>query len=650
MCGICGIVYSDRDRIPSERTLLEMRDSLTHRGPDDAGHYIAPGIALGTRRLAILDLSERGHMPMSTSDGRYWITYNGEVYNYRELRARLEQQGHVFLSNTDTEVVLNLFAREGASMLERLNGMFAFAVWDKQERTLFVARDRMGIKPLYYSTNGGAFHFASEEKALFAAGVTPQFDSNSWEELLCFRYVAGENTPFEGVKRLLPGHFLRWKDGGVQVKRWWNLADRARSLREELPKDPFSWYRETFDDAVNLRRISDVPVGVLLSGGLDSSSVAASLSAQAESKVSSFTVRFAEPKYDEGPLAKNVASAWNLDDHELQVDPASLRDLLYKASWLNDEPLVHGNDAHLHAISAYAKDRVTVLLSGEGGDETLGGYVRYQPLRYPRLLKTARPFLPAVTAALKLNGRLKKLSKFLSFDSISRFVLFNACEILPEDLGQLGMEPNAQFAFREQIQNEATALYPNEPVRQAMYSDQHTFLCSILDRNDRMTMGASIECRVPFLDYRLVEKLAAIPSSTIFAGKSTKHVLRKSLGNRLPESVLKHHKWGFGVPWGNYLRNVPELKELVHDLPSFALIKEGPFEQASVKKMVDRFMVGHEQLNDSLTIRLLMIAVWHHACIGSKQGADQRVRFAANNELLTGNNPHGAVSLLPATT
>src|SRR5262245_18287546 len=210
MCGICGIVSSDRAYPVPETTLLAMRDSLIHRGPDDAGHYLAPGVALGSRRLAILDLSERGHMPMSTPDGRYQIIHNGEIYNYRELRSGLEARGYTFRSNTDTEVLLWLYMAEGPTMLDRLNGMFAFAIWDSQERRLFLARDRLGIKPLYYAYYKGALYFASEEKALFAADVPVQFDHDTWEELLCFRYVAGERTPFVGVQRLLPGHYLFW--------------------------------------------------------------------------------------------------------------------------------------------------------------------------------------------------------------------------------------------------------------------------------------------------------------------------------------------------------------------------------------------------------------------------------------------------------
>jgi len=610
MCGICGVVHQNPAYPVQKDSLLAMRDTLTHRGPDDAGHYLAPGIALGSRRLAILDLSERGHMPMSTLDGRYWIVHNGEVYNYQELRRALEARGHNFRSNTDTEVVLHLYAEEGPALLDRLNGMFAFAIWDNRERTLFLARDRLGIKPLYYAWYEDALYFASEEKALFAAGVPTRFDHAVWDELLCFRYVAGERTPFVEVRRLLPGHYLLWRNGQASIRRWWRLAERAQTWREILPRDPVSWYRETFDAAVNLRRISDVPLGVLLSGGLDSSSVAASLASQSGPALASFTVRFAEPGYDEGPLAQQVAQRWGLSSHELVVAPFDLVALLRQACWFNDEPLAHGNDLHLLAISRYAKPQVTVLLSGEGADETLSGYVRYQPLRYPALLHWAGLVLPRLASSFHLNGRLGKLVRFLELGHLDRMVVFNACDVLPASLARLGLLPNGRFPYREQILAEACDLYPNDFVRQAMYSDQHTFLCSVLDRNDRMTMGASIECRVPFLDYRLVEILAALPSSILLAGRRGKGLLRAAYGSRLPPAVLRHRKWGFGVPWKRYLRQEEELRSRLLDLPHASLLQDSPLELSSIKEQVHAFLRGDDRPYPLLMQLLMSVLAW----------------------------------------
>jgi asparagine synthase (glutamine-hydrolysing) len=617
MCGISGVVQSAGTPPPEERTLIAMRDSLAHRGPDDAGHWSAPGVALGSRRLAILDLSSRGHMPMSTPDGRYWTTYNGEVYNFKELRSELEARGHSFHSRTDTEVILRLFAETGPALLARLNGMFAVAIWDARERTLFLARDRLGVKPLYYAEHEGRLYFASEQKALFAAGVPRRFNPSTWEELLCFRYVAGERTVYEGVRRLLPGHYLLWKDGTTTLRRWWNLAERVPEMGEgAAPGDPVRWFLETFDSAVDFRRISDVPVGVLLSGGLDSSSVAASLAIQAGRGVASFTVRFPERAYDEGPFAQEVARRFGLEYHELTVPPDRLLEHLRRASYLNDEPLVHGNDLHLLAIAAYAKPRVTVLLSGEGGDETLGGYIRYRPLAYARWLSALRPVVRSTLPSLRRRGRLGKLARFLDLGSTDKFVMYNSCDILPPDLRALGMDAGDEPSFRRRILDEATKLYPSEPLRQAMYCDQHTFLCSVLDRNDRMTMGASIECRVPFLDVRLVEGLAALPSTILRVHGRGKGLLRRAMRPRLPATVRRHRKWGFGVPWTQYLRETRELTDLVRDLPVTEPIRHGPLDRSRLRTLLGAFLAGDDS-HEALVRELVMVATWYQACIGA---------------------------------
>jgi asparagine synthase (glutamine-hydrolysing) len=624
MCGIAGWVHRDPACLASETLLLAMRDSLAHRGPDDAGVYLGPGVGLASRRLAILDLSPRGHMPMSSPDGRYQIVYNGEVYNYRDLRAPLETQGVRFRSNTDTEVLLALYAAEGPSMLSKLNGMFALAIYDTQTRTLFLARDRLGIKPLYYRAAADVLWFASEQKALFAAGIPAEFDPEVWEELLCFRYVAGARTPFRGVQRLLPGHYMIWQAGQGRLHRWWHLGQRIEDLRAGRPDDGRSWFRATYDDAVNRRRISDVPVGVLLSGGLDSSSVAASLALQAGSGVASFTVRFDEPDFDEGPLARQLADQWGLEYHELKVSHAEILPHLREASYLNDEPLAHGNDLYLLAISRYARPRVTVLLSGEGADETQGGYVRYRPLRFPRSLALGRWLVPPRLAAGHLRGRLQKLVRFLQLGSVDRFVLFNAADVLPADLARLGCPPTGEFPYREQVLQEAQTVYPGAPLRQLMYLDQHTFLCSLLDRNDRMTMGASIECRVPFLDYRLAEGLGALPTAELVSPTRGKRLLRRAVGDRLPRAILQGRKWGFGVPWRRYLRETPELRHLVESLANVEPIRSGPFERAALRSLSAEFLRGCDQ-HEALIKQLLMVAVWHQAYLQPRRWSQEAV-------------------------
>ena len=631
MCGICGIVHSDPAYPVSSAVLARMRDIMEHRGPDDAGSYVRPGIGLGSRRLAILDLSPRGHMPMATADGRFHIVYNGEVYNYRELRSTLETRGVTFHSNTDTEVILNLFVADGPAMLDRLNGMFAFAIWDNARRTLFCARDRLGVKPFYYTVENGAFLFASEEKALFAAGASREFDPSTWEELLCFRYVAGDRTPYVGVRRLLPGHYLLWRDGRVETTRWWNLAERSRATREIPPDEATEWFQATFDDAIRLRRISDVPVGVLLSGGVDSGSVATTLAAQAGPGVHSFTMRFREPRYDEGPIARATARKAGLEHHELTVTSGEVMKRLRHASWLSDEPIGHASDLHILSIAKYAKPRVTVLLSGEGADELLGGYVRYRPLAHPGLLGVGRHLLAPFNRLLSPRTRLGKLNRFLALGGTDRFVLYDSATILPTELSVLGFQAQGQFPYRERIVEEAQELYPNEPVRQAMYGDQHTFLCSLLDRNDRMTMGASIECRPPFLDYRLVEGIASLPSAVAVGKVGGKSLLRQAMRQRLPEEVLGYRKWGFGVPWTQYLQREPEFRDLIARLPDVAPIADGPFDRGALRKITSEFLNGGDTRFDGHVLRLVKMAVWYEACLGNgKSGSTQSAEGATD--------------------
>ena len=357
--------------------------------------------------------------------------------------------------------------------------------------------------------------------------------------------------------------------------------------------------------------------------------MAASLARQDNSQVASFTVRGpAENGYDEGPLAKKVADANHLEYHELFVPQNQLLTHLQEASWLNDEPLSHANALQLLAISRYAKPRVTVLLSGEGGDETLGGYQRYRPLRHYPLLQAGSGVLKGAVNLFGLGGRARKLSRFLELGSLDSFILFNSCDVLPEQLQSLGLTTSSSFSFREQKLQEAKSLYPGDPWRQAMYGDQHAFLCSVLDRNDRMTMGASIECRVPFLDYRLVEGLAALPSPLLIGGRQTKPLLRNALGSRLPPEILGHRKWGFGVPWHSYLRTVPELRALVSSLPDSEPLRSGPLDRARLRLLIQEFFASPEAHN-ALVLQLLMVVVWHQIYWKNASGLRPAARVQA---------------------
>jgi asparagine synthase (glutamine-hydrolysing) len=559
---------------------------------------------------------------MGTPDGRYWIVYNGEIYNYRALRAALESKGMGFHSSTDTEVLLNLYIVEGPGMLGRCNGMFAFAIWDARERTLFIARDRLGIKPLYYAFHNGDLYFASEEKALFAAGVPPEFDERVWPELLCFRYVAGERTPYRGVSRLLPGHYLMLKDGQLTTHCWWNLKTvkscevcrRGNYPQAGADSGAEGQLTELLEDSIALRRISDVPLGLLLSGGIDSSGIAAMMARQAGAGVSSFTVRFDEPEYDESQLAQQVAQLWHMDHHEILVAPDQIPALLEEATYLLDEPLVHASDLHLLAISRYAKPKVTVLLSGEGADELFGGYVRYRTFLYPNIVALLGGRVRGFDKFAP-QARWRKLAHLLAFSKNTDRVLYSSAEIFPSEIGfeTNGISPD----YRKAIASTAQQIY-TESVRQTMFYEQQTYLQSILDRNDRMTMGASIECRVPYLDYRLVEWTANLPTSLLFHHRQGKAILRKVMQTYLPPEIMNHRKWGFGVPWHGYLRRIPALRSYVESLSEQVVIQSCPLKSTQVQKAVRSFLAGDER-SLPLVRQLTMTALWYDVCVLGKR-------------------------------
>ncbi|MEQ1585538.1 MAG: asparagine synthase (glutamine-hydrolyzing) [Cyclobacteriaceae bacterium] len=609
MCGIAGILYFDRSRSVEQDRLVSMRDTLNHRGPDGAGIFIDHEIGLAHRRLSIIDLSERGHQPFFSPDKRYIITFNGEIFNFKELRRDLEIEGIRFVSESDTEVLLHLFIKWGKGCLDKLNGMFAFAVWDCFERTLFVARDRVGVKPLYYANVNQSFYFASEPKALFKAGVEPAIQTEAMPELLLFKYVAGESTVFRHVKRLLPGHCITIKNGDIRIMRWWNLSEKVKANRERLPQSPFEWFEETFYSSVKYRTISDVPVGVMLSGGLDSSSVAAALHKNGESNLSAFTFVFDDPLYNEGPLARLVANRFGLNLHTVELKQDTLMTALQESAWLYDEPLVHQNDAQMLALSKEAKKFVTVLLSGEGADEFMGGYVRYKPLNHSRLLKLAGWSSKLLRfSSSGIVNRFAKLDRYLKDDRLNSLLLLNASNVYPSDLRKYGVHIDINsFAYRNSVVHEAQDLYPLEPARQAMYADLFIHMASVLDRNDRMTMGAGIECRVPFMDYRLMEMIPAMPTNLLLKGKKGKHLLFNSVATQLPKEVLSFKKLGFSVPWEKYMEEENIFRQSLKQIEGGSL--DEFFPELKVKQLVKDYN-GKDSFSSAMIRQLIMTNSW----------------------------------------
>jgi asparagine synthase (glutamine-hydrolysing) len=607
MCGINGILHLQLQKKVDERILTKMRDSLEHRGPDDKGLFIENNIGLGHRRLSILDVSLAGHQPFLSEDGRYVLVYNGEIYNFKEFYPELKSNGFDIRTTSDTEVLMKLFQLHGLKMLNRLNGMFAFAIWDKIEKKLTVVRDRMGVKPLYYSFYNETFYFASEQKALFTAGVPLKMAQDGLEEYIFNRFVAGENTLYQNVKKVLPGHIMTIHEGGkVTTEKWWNLKKEIQNQPEI--KNPVEWFRETFDDSIKLRMVSDVPVGVLLSGGLDSSSVLASLHHQKYKGIETFNIGFKEKEHNEAHLAKILANKFDYGFHTMQLEGENLFDKLLTSTYFQDEPIMHLSEPHLLAVSQMAKPSVKVLLSGEGADELMGGYVRYKALQYPSLLNSIATIgnLDVFTK----QPRYEKLTRYAQIIKKSDLILFNGSNIYPNDIADtFGINTPPKNEYRRQIYKEAKSLYPDNLRRQALYFDQHTYLCSLLDRNDRCTMGASIECREPFLDPRLIVGLGSLEDKWLFAGKKWKFILKSAMQERLPDEILKFRKVGLSAPWGDYITKSPAFKDELESFSKSDLFQIPYFEHINIQKLIENLQKGDTRMTPYI-MPLFMMHIW----------------------------------------
>jgi asparagine synthase (glutamine-hydrolysing) len=607
MCGINGILHLQKQKNVDERTLTKMRDSLEHRGPDDKGLFIKNNIGLGHRRLSVIDISSAGHQPFLSEDGRYAMVYNGEIYNFKDFYPELKTNGFDIKTSSDTEVLLKLFQLYGLKMLSRLNGMFAFAIWDSEERKLIAVRDRMGVKPLYYSFYNETFYFASEQKALFTAGVPLKMSKDGMEEYIFNRFVAGENTLYENVKKVVPGHILTIHESGkTSSEKWWDL--KAEIQNQPKIKNPVEWFRETFDESVKLRMVSDVPVGVLLSGGLDSSSILASLNHQNFRDIQTFNIGFKEKEHNESHLAMRMSERFNYPFHSMHLEDNALYEKLISSTYFQDEPIMHLSEPHILALSQMAKPSVKVLLSGEGADELMGGYVRYKALKYPSLLKAIATI--GHMDYFTTKPRFEKLARYSQIEKYDDLILYNGSNIYPKDIEKtFGIKNPPKNEYRNQILEDAKTLYPNNLRRQALYFDQHTYLCSLLDRNDRCTMGASIECREPFLDQRLITGLGSLDDKWLFSGKKWKYILKSAMKERLPEEILKFKKVGLSVPWGDYLIKSPGFIDELESFSKSDLFRMSYFEGIDAKKLVLNLRKGDTKMIPYI-MPLFMMHIW----------------------------------------
>ena len=554
MCGIAGILQKQsKPPVPTE-ALVRMRDIMTYRGPDDAGVYVDGEIGLCHRRLSIIGLST-GHQPMADVSERYWIVFNGEIYNYRSVRKSLEQAGYQFRTESDTEVIINAYAAYGKDCVQHLNGMFAFAIWDTQARSLFLARDRLGVKPLYFADTPTGFVFGSEIKTLFESGhLRAGLNQGSVFEYFLFRGVTGTPTLFDGVQSLLPAHWMLLSNGHIETQPYWSHQQAGFPIPCSLDES-IEQLHEVLRDAVKIRLMSEVPLGTFCSGGVDSSLVTALAAGELGEGVNTFSVGFSDSAYDETVYARMVAERYKTHHHELVVENVDFAANLEQLIWLNDEPLHFANSVQIYAISKLAKQFVTVVLTGEGADELFLGYPRYQ---IPRLMNRLRGvsfiLAPLLRAGHALTGdhRLHKLAYFLRGDT-DEAILSNIAVNERESVTAL-LEPDVTqtLAYRQEMLERYRDM--RDIGARLSLQDQHTYLVTILNRQDKMSMGASIESRVPFLDYRVAEFANARPSSCRTRGMQGKELVKQLARRYLPDEVVYRRKSGFGVPLADWLR------------------------------------------------------------------------------------------------
>ena len=572
MCGINGIAFSSRSgRQVDAAVLKRMRDVITHRGPDDEGVYIDGRVGLGHRRLSIVDVAA-GHQPMSTADGSLYITYNGEIYNHADYRDELIARGHIYQTHCDTETILHLYAEHGQDCVNYLRGMFAFAIWNRNKRELFIARDRLGVKPLYYvHTSDGSLYFASEIKSLLEArAVTPELNYATFSDYLANHSTSGEETLFTGIKRLLPGHTLTWTENGeITIRKYWDVSFEKSADRRRSDQDYIAEWSELFRKSVQLRLMADVPLGMFLSGGIDSSAIAAVMSTLVDEPIKTFSVAFAEREANELEYARLVARTFKTDHHEVVISPEQFWTRLPDLIWHEDEPLAHPSSVALYFVSDLASKHVKVVLTGEGSDELMAGYARYRKTilnlavgeQYHRFVPSGvrdlvRKQFSGMTGS-KL--RLKLGRTFLNLAPDIESIYFDNFAVFSRSLQQ-------QLLTRETIARTG-GIDPYAGVRELLghtdaqslldrllYADIKTYLHELLMKQDQMSMAASVESRVPFLDHKLVEFTSSLPERLKLRGWTTKYVLRQSMKGVLPAAILDRPKMGFPVPLGKWFR------------------------------------------------------------------------------------------------
>jgi len=619
MCGISGIFHFDNLKRVHPEVLLRMNQTMIHRGPDDSGIYQNGSIGLAHRRLSIIDLST-GHQPMFNEDGSICIIFNGEIYNHEELRRELQAKGHQFRTLSDTEAIIHCYEEYDTACVERLRGMFAFAIWDANQQKLFLARDRLGIKPLYYCHDANNLVFASEIKAIIVSGhLKPEVNLNALDAYLTLGYVPGPETLFKNIYKLLPAHTLCVQNGRVMVKQYWDF--------DTVPSQPMSEgeccerIRELLHECVRIRLMSDVPLGAFLSGGTDSSAVVATM-AQDLNQVETFSIGYLNGgEQNELSYAQVIAKQFGTEHHEFILEPMDFFKSISELLFFLEEPIVESSAIALFYISKLAREYVTVLLSGEGADEIFAGYPIYRRMQTLTSMRQMMPFvrIPSVMKVLSLLSPHEKIHKYLDWLELplERRYLGVSCYITSSTKQQLysdnlqAIQLNAADEVFHQYYNK---VQHRDTLGKMLYVDTKTWLPDdLLLKADKMTMATSVELRVPFLDHKFVEFAASIPSVFKIKGKTNKYILKKAMEGILPNAIMYRKKQGFAVPTSQWFS--AELYTQAADvLLDRKAMQRGYFNEAYLTQMLRQQRNG--QVDHSYRIlSLLVLELWHQAFI-----------------------------------
>ena len=622
MCGICGLLHMDPGKTVDEGLLRRMAHSMRHRGPDDEGFHVDGSVGLGHRRLSIIDLSG-GHQPISNEDDQVWIVFNGEIYNYKPLAETLKSKGHRFRTRSDTETILHAYEEFGEACVEQLRGMFAFAVWDNKKRKLVLVRDRVGIKPVYYTVYRDTLYFGSEIKAILQNPEIPRaLNEQALDYYLSFRYVPGPLTMFKGIFKLPPGGMLVCQDGKVEVRSYWDLrmqSDSGESLAECTRR-----FEQKARESIEIRLMSEVPLGAFLSGGLDSSLVVALMSGMIQDPVKTFSIGYKnQPQVNEFKFARQVAERYRTDHRELEITAGEFSDFVPRLVWHLDEPVADFACLPLFFLSELTRKHVTVILSGEGADELLAGYYLYKKMLLIEKLRKV-PGLPGLLAGLGGMMPEGKLQRYLKQAGIPLARRYRGITTTFSSSQRRALYPGSRMSERMLGDYTASLLDPvkdQHPLNQMLYFESRVHLVDdLLVKADKMTMASSLELRVPFLDHELMELAASLPVKAKLDGNQTKRILRDIARPLVPGPILRRPKKGFPVPTQAWLAG--DLSRFTREsLLSSESALQGLFESRQIEKLLTQHESGREDCSDRIWA-LIVLEYWKRVFIDSPELQD----------------------------